>query len=288
MSAKLHADENSTAKEIELPKLRNLFLGLALGTGLLAASATLDAQESPVLDRIVQSGTLRVGMSASQPPFNVRGRGGQMLGLEVDLANLIAGAMGVELEIVNRPFGELLGAMGDGAVDIVMSGMAITPKRAQTSAFVGPYMLSGKSILTKSTTLAAASNTEDLNTPEIRLAALSNSTSQEFAERYTPNAQLITVSDYDEAVNMLMADAIDALVADMPICLLSLMRFPNDGLATLREPLTIEPIGIALPGNDPMFRGLMDNYLDAFEKTGILEQLRKKWLEDGAWIAALP
>ncbi len=271
-----------------MAKLRNLVLGLALGTSLLAASATVGAQESPVLDRIVQSGTLRVGMSATQPPFNVRGRGGQMLGLEVDLANLIAGAMGVELEIVNRPFGELLGAMEEGAVDMVMSGMAITPRRAQTSAFVGPYMLSGKSILTKSTTLAAASNTEDLNTPEVRLAALSNSTSQEFAERYTPNAQLITVSDYEEAVNMLMAGAIDALVADMPICLLSLMRFPNEGLATLREPLTIEPIGIAMPGSDLMLRNLMDNYLDAFEKTGILEQLRKKWLEDGAWIAALP
>jgi ABC-type amino acid transport substrate-binding protein len=287
--AKLHARKGTQqAKEIELSRLRNLVLGLALGTGLLAASTTVEAQESPVLDRIVQSGTLRVGMSATQPPFNVRGRSGQMLGLEVDLANLIAGAMGVELEIVNRPFGELLGAMDEGAVDMVMSGMAITPRRAQTSAFVGPYMLSGKSILTKSTTLAAASNTEDLNTPEIRLAALSNSTSQEFAERYTPKAQLITVSDYDEAVKMLMAGAIDALVADMPICLLSLMRFPNEGLATLREPLTIEPIGIALPGNDPMLHNLMDNYLDAFEKTGILEQLRKKWLEDGAWIAALP
>ena len=164
--------------------LRNLVLGLALGTGLLAASTTVEAQESPVLSRIVESGTLRVGMSATQPPFNVRGRSGQMLGLEVDLANLIAGAMGVELEIVNRPFGELLGAMEDGAVDMVMSGMSITPRRAQTSAFVGPYMLSGKSILTKSTTLAAVSNTEDLNTPEIRLAALSNSTSQEFAEKY--------------------------------------------------------------------------------------------------------
>ena len=96
------------------------------------------------------------------------------------------------------------------------------------------------------------------------------------------------MADYDEAVTMLMAGDIDALVADMPICLLSLMRFPDEGLATLSEPLTIEPIGIALPGNDPMFRGLMDNYLEAFEKTGILEQLRKKWLEDGAWIAALP
>lgn len=268
--------------------LRTLVLGLAAGAGLLGAAAAADAQESPVLDRIVASGTLRVGMSATQPPFNVRGRSGQMIGLEVDLANLIAGAMGAELEIVNRPFGELLGAMREGAVDMVMSGMAITPRRAQTSAFVGPYMLSGKSILTKSTTLAAAKNTDDLNTPEIRLAALSNSTSQEFAERYTPNAQLTTVADYDAAVDMLMAGEIDALVADMPICLLSMLRYPNEGLATLREPLTIEPIGIALPGNDPMFRSLLDNYLDAFEKTGILDQLRKAWLEDGAWIAALP
>ena len=46
-------------------------------------------------------------------------------------------------------------------------------------------------------------------------------------------------------------------------------------------------VAAALPGGDPMFRGLLDNYLDAFEKTGLLEQLRKKWLEDGAWIAAL-
>ena len=158
-------------KELELSTLRNLVLGLTLGTGMLVASATAEAQESPVLDRVVQSGKLRVGMSASQPPFNVRGRSGKMIGLEVDLANLIAQAMGVELEIVNRPFGELLGAMREGAVDMVMSGMAITPRRARTSAFVGPYMLSGKSILTKSTTLAAASNTEDLNTPEIRLAS---------------------------------------------------------------------------------------------------------------------
>ncbi|MEE8594742.1 MAG: cystine ABC transporter substrate-binding protein, partial [Gemmatimonadota bacterium] len=71
-----------------MSRLRNLVLGLALGTSLLAVSTTVEAQESPVLDRIVQSGTLRVGMSATQPPFNVRGRGGQMLGLEVDLANL--------------------------------------------------------------------------------------------------------------------------------------------------------------------------------------------------------
>ena len=56
----------------------------------------------------------------------------------------------------------------------------------------------------------------------------------------------------------------------------------------LDEPLSFEPIGIALSPSDPQFRTLLDNYIVAFEGTGILQQLRKKWLEDGSWIAALP
>ena len=94
----------------------------ALGLAVSVVSAPAQASsESPVLSRILASGTLRVGMSGGQPPLNFKSKSGALLGLEVDLANLLAGAMRVELEIVNRPFGELLGAMGEGAVDMVMS-----------------------------------------------------------------------------------------------------------------------------------------------------------------------
>jgi polar amino acid transport system substrate-binding protein len=103
-----------------------------------------------------------------------------------------------------------------------------------------------------------------------------------------PEATLVKVQDYDAGVNMVISDEVDALVADMPICLLSVMRYPDKGLATLNQPLSVEPIGIALSPNDPQLRTLIDNYLAAFEGTGILQQLRKKWLEDGSWIAALP
>jgi ABC-type amino acid transport substrate-binding protein len=263
---------NREKKEREVRKLRSVVIALLVTGGLLGIAETSAAQDSPILDRVIQSGKLRVGMSATQPPFTT----------------MLANARRAELEIVNRPFGELLSAMAGGEVDMVMSGMAITPQRAQASAFIGPYMLSGKSILTKSTTLANATGMEDLDKPEVRLAALSNSTSQEFVEDYTSNAQLITVAEYDEAVSMLLAGEIDALVADMPICLLSMLRHPDQGLATLRQPFTVEPIGIAVPANDLKFRNLIDNYLEAIEKTGILEQLRKAWLEDGAWVAALP
>ena len=91
-----------------------------------------------------------------------------------------------------------------------------------------------------------------------------------------------------DAIEMLRADQAGALVADMPICLLTVMRYPNEGFATLNQPLTLEPIGIALPANDPQLVNLVQNYMTALEGTGIMQGLRQNWLESGAWVAALP
>ena len=103
-----------------------------------------------------------------------------------------------------------------------------------------------------------------------------------------PKATLVPVSDYTTAVDKVLADEIDALVADMPICVITVMRHPGKGLATLTQPLTIEPIGVAVPAGEAQLHSLIDNYLDAFEATGLLEALRRKWLEDDSWLAALP
>ncbi len=263
-------------------------LPLLLGVCLMGAAGAAAAAGSPVLDRIIKSETIRVGMSGNQPPFNAKGRDGSLIGLEVDLARALAGALGVRLEIVERPFGNLLGALEKGEVDMVMSGMAITKERAREATFLGPYMLSGKSILTKSDTLARAQSAGDINRSEIRLAALKGSTSQAFVERNLSESKLVTVDDYDEGVSMVLENKVDAMVADMPICMLSMLRFPDAGFATLTRPMTVEPIGIAVSAKDAQFAHIIDNYIDAFEKTGALDQLRRKWLEDNSWIAALP
>lgn len=210
------------------------------------------------------------------------------MGLEVDLANLLGNALGVKTQFVKKPFPELLSTLKAGDVDVVISGMAITAQRSIDTAFVGPYMISGKSILTNSKALAAAEEAGEINRANLKLVALANSTSEEFVKLNLPEAQLVTTKDYDSAVNMVLNDEVDAMVADMTICLLTMLRFPDKGLATLSEPLSLEPVGIALSASDPQLRNLLENYMAAFEGTGILDKLRKKWLEDGSWIAALP
>jgi polar amino acid transport system substrate-binding protein len=260
---------------------------LVLFVGPGPAPAT-DASASSVLSRIVSSGTLRVGMSGSQPPLNFEGKGGQMMGLEVDLARALAGLMGVQLQIVKKPFSELLEALADAKVDLVMSGMTATPKRSLRVAFVGPYYLSGKSIITRSSSLAQVSRVGDLDRANLKLAALKGSTSEQFVESVLPKAKLVTTRDYDEAVKLLLTDKVSAVVADREVVALTAFLHPKAGLATLRQPLTIEPISIAAPAGDPALTNYLDNALGALEASGELSVVRARWLERGDWVQQLP
>ncbi len=257
---------------------------------VLLAVTTVNAQSksSPVLQRIAKTETLRVGMTGEQPPFNVKNRDGKLIGVDVDLAQVLAKSMHVTLEIVEMPFAELLPALEDGKVDLVMSGMTATLQRNVRVPFVGPYHVSGKSILTKSDTLSAINTAEEMNTATWKIAALRGSTSEEFVKSVLGKTQLTATVNYDEAVNLLLEDKVDAVVADAPVCALSILRYPDAGLTRLRKPLTIEPIGIAIAPGDAQLVNLVENYMQALRATGVLEQLQKKWFEDGGWLLQLP
>lgn len=251
-------------------------------------AAAADAPGSPGLARILSSGTLRVGMSGSQPPLNFESKGGETIGLEVDLARALAGLMGVQLQIVEKPFGELLGALAAGQLDVVLSGMTATPERSMKAAFVGPYYLSGKSILTRSARLAQVDEVADLDQPGLELAALKGSTSEQFVRTALPKAELVTTADYDEAVKLLLADQVSALVADREVVALTAFLHPKEGLASLRVTLTIEPIAIAAPAGDELLARYLDTALKALESSGVLSTIRTRWLERSDWVQQLP
>lgn len=254
---------------------------------VLAAALPLNALAGDTLDRVVDFKVLKVGMSGNQPPLTMKSRDGGLMGFDVDLAQALAKAMGVTLDIQVMEFGQLQAALKADKIDMIISGMSITSERTRDQLFIGPYMMSGKSILTKNSVLAKMSSANEFNREDLKLMALSGSTSADFVKQATPDATLVEVGTYDEGVKMLIAGKADALVADMSQCIVSIMRHPDADLTTLDKPLTIEPLGIAVSKDDPHFYNLVDNFLRAYEKTGVLTKLRQKWYEDKSWMAAL-
>ncbi len=270
---------------------------LSRGLAMLATLALLgqSACQTPTangaasrLHRIVESGQLRIGMTGAQPPLNMKNKQGEMIGMEVDLIRSLAQAMGLEAKLVELPFAELLPSLERGEIDLVISGVTITPERNTRVAFVGPYFITGKSLLTKSESLALVNESTQLDDPARRYAALSGSTSADFVRYVVPKATLVVTADHAEAVQLVIDGKVDAMVADSEICTFALWRHPDQGLATIATPFTIEPLGIAVPAGAPLLLNLVENFIDTLEYTGLLGQFKAKWLADDSWLDELP
>jgi len=245
----------------------------------LATAATA----GPVMDRVLKNGELVVGISGTQLPFSATTKTGEIIGFDADLAQAIAGTMDVRIKFAAMPFAELLPALEKGKVDMVISGMAMLPKRNRKVAFVGPYYISGKGILIKSENAAAFQDTQGMNNPAMKLAALKNSTSQMFIEKAAGMAKLVTVNTYDEAIDMLLNGKIDALIADYPYCAVASFRYREKGLVSGQSKLTFEPVGIALP-EDTLLINYVQNLLMLLEGEGVLKALEDRWFKKIGWL----
>ncbi len=245
------------------------------------------AAAGPAMDRIISKKMLIVGMTGTQPPLNATSKTGDIIGLDADIARQIGQNMGVEIEFKTMPFAELLPALTAGKVDIVISSMTITPQRNMQVAFIGPYYISGKGLLTKSKHLEALQGSDGLNQPQFKVAALKNSTSQRFVEKEAPKAKFVPTDSYDQAIKLLFEDKIDVLIADSPFCALTAFRYPNKGLTAGQDRLTFEPLGIATT-EDALLINWLQNFMISLNGSGELKQLTEKWLKDGSWISQLP
>jgi len=243
----------------------------------------VNAQE--IIDNIVKNGELRVGMTGTQPPYTIESSDGELIGYEVDLANLLAEEIGVELKIVRMPFKELLPSLQAKKVDIIMSGMTMTPQRNTQVIFLGPYIYSGKSILTMAHIFIQVENTNELDKGSIKITTMAGSTSEKFVLTNMPKAKLLAESNYDDCYKLLMDGKADILLADFSLCRYTILRNPDAGLETFDEPITKEPIGVAIKHTDPLFLNLLNNFLTQLDADGTLEDLNDKWFWDDEWIS---
>jgi polar amino acid transport system substrate-binding protein len=252
--------------------------------GCAATGQTMKNSSSPVLDGIISRGELRVGMSGDMPPMNLLTKEGKLIGMDVDLAAMIAEAMGVKLNLQRIDFNGLLPALESGSIDMVVSNMTMTPDRNLQAAFVGPYFTSGKAFLTKRSSIAQAKGLPEINSPQFTFVALKGSTSESVIRNDAPQARLLTAATQNDAIQMVIDDKADAMIADYPICLVAVFSNPAAGLLSVITPVTYEPIGIAVPKGDPHLLNWLGNFLHSLENGGYLYDLKNKWFFQPTWL----
>lgn len=117
-----------------MARARRLAMALPLAAALASAPAAADD-----LQRILDEGKIRIGVPLDVAPFGFVGDDGQPQGLDVDMAKLVAEALGVELEMQQITSINRIPYLVTNKLDVVISVMGATPERAKSIMFSSPY-----------------------------------------------------------------------------------------------------------------------------------------------------
>lgn len=105
------------------------------------------AVESAVKDENKADTQLVVATNAEFPPFEEI-YGDKYVGIDIEIAKIIADELGMELVIENMLFDAVVTSVGTHAIDIGMSGLTITAERKKTVNFANPYYIESQYVLT--------------------------------------------------------------------------------------------------------------------------------------------
>ncbi|MGD1861149.1 MAG: transporter substrate-binding domain-containing protein [Leptolyngbyaceae cyanobacterium] len=91
------------------------------------------------LDSIIEAGTIRIAVPQDFAPFGSVDASGELEGYDIDVAQLIAEDLGVELELVPVTSDNRIPFLQTDKADLVISSMGANPERAKSIFFSIPY-----------------------------------------------------------------------------------------------------------------------------------------------------
>ena len=107
--------------------------GWALGT-----SAQAEVCSNDTLKRIMERGKVVVGVKADYKPWGYKNTDGEIVGMEVDMAQSVADTLGVELETIAVQSSNRMQFLEQGKIDIMIATMSHRSDRRELVGIVQP------------------------------------------------------------------------------------------------------------------------------------------------------
>mgnify|MGYP001355010493 FL=1 len=112
-------------------------LSLSIMLALLMTMVATPAMAE--LPDILESGKIRIAVPENFPPFGSLGEEGEYVGYDVEIAQMIADDLGVELELVPVTSKQRIPFLETDRVDLVVSVMGANPERAKSIWFPSAF-----------------------------------------------------------------------------------------------------------------------------------------------------
>ncbi len=241
---------------------------------LLAAAP---AQAQTVLDTILARGTLRVGLTGDYRPFSIKDGTGKFEGLDVDMAESLAKAMGVKLEIVPTAWPNLMADLHAQKYDVGMGGVSVTLERAKTAMFSAPVMRTGKAPIARCTDQGRFTSLADIDKPGVRVIINPGGTNDRFARAHVKQAEIVVFPNNAAIFDEIVANRADVMMTDAVEARLQQKLHPELCAINPDAPFDFSELAYLLP-RDPALKAFVDTWLHIQGETGEQRRATAKWL----------
>ncbi|MDR1362095.1 MAG: ABC transporter substrate-binding protein [Holosporaceae bacterium] len=213
---------------------------------------------------------LRFAVCADYPPFEYY-KAGHLVGLDVELAKLLAKKLGKTASFADMPLGAMLASIQNETVDAALSAIEITEERKAHCDFSNVYCNSGCAIVYKKNT--PITRLEQVTSGKIAYQC-GSSDHQKMLEEKAPTASLTAVDTVNVAIEMLKAGHVDYVFLDVVPARTFCEK--NEGLAYSS---VAENSGYVLMFKQgSALRAKVNEALKELESSGELQMLKDKYL----------
>lgn len=214
---------------------------------------------------------LIVGTNAAFPPYEYY-EGDKIVGIDAEIAALIAEKLGMELEIKDMDFNGIISAVQNGVVAIGMAGMTVNEERLQNVNFSTSYAKGVQVVIVKEG--SDIKSLDDLAGKKIGVqeattgdAYASDDFGEENVKRYTNGAA---------AVAALQSGIVDAVIIDNEPAKAFVQA--NEGLTILETAYADEDYAIAVAKENTELLDKINNALEELKADGSIDAIVNKYI----------
>ncbi|GGU49810.1 cystine transporter subunit [Pseudomonas laurentiana] len=257
---------------MKISVLTKQVLGASLGL-LLGASLLGQAIAGEQLQQIKDSGTLKVGLEGTYPPFSFVDSDGKLAGFEVDFSEALAKELGVTAKLQPTKWDGILAALESKRLDVVINQVTISEERKKKYDFSTPYTISGIQALTLKKNEGSIKTAADLAGKKVGVGLGTNY--EQWLKDNVPKAIIKTYDDDPTKYQDLRVGRIDAILVDR-LAAFELVAKAKDTAVT-GEAFSRQESGIALRKGEPELLEAINKAIDTLRANGTLTKLSQKW-----------
>mgnify|MGYP000017520794 CR=1 FL=1 len=251
-----------------------------------AAPPTPPTPAPTTWDKIVERGKIRVATSPDWPPFEyIDPETGKIVGYEVDLMELVAERLGLEVEWVPMSFAGIISAVQAKDVDLGVSGFSITPERCEVVQYCIPH------IITRAEVIMLKSRAEELGITTLEsleelgeyglTCGVEMGTTQE-AELMDlekagklPAGTCKSYENYDLAMEDMFRGAVDTVYMESPIASYWILEHPEEIVIIFSKPYW--PVAWVAHQDSDVLVSKINGVLAELIAEGKVKELQEKW-----------